>query len=115
MADRFDLVIIGGGNAGYIPAIRARQLGMSVALIGKALIEGDPDGFFKIVVDAGTNLILGMHAIGPHVTELIAEGSFAKLVEGTPEELGMNVHAHPSLAEIVGEAAMAVDGLAIHF
>ena len=51
----------------------------------------------------------------PHVTELIAEGSFAKLVEGTPEELGMNVHAHPTLAEIVGEAAMAVDGLAIHF
>jgi hypothetical protein len=47
--------------------------------------------------------------------ELIAGGSFAKLVEGTPEELGMNVHAHPTLAEIVGEAAMAVDGLAIHF
>jgi dihydrolipoamide dehydrogenase len=83
--------------------------------IGKALIEGDPDGFFKIVADADTNLILGMHAIGHRVTELIAEGSFAKLVEGTPKELGMNVHPHPTLAEIVGEAAMAVDGLAIHF
>jgi dihydrolipoamide dehydrogenase len=82
--------------------------------IGKALIEGDPDGFFKIVADADTNLILGMHAIGHRVTELIAEGSFAKLVEGTPKELGMNVHPHPTLAEIVGEAAMAVDGLAIH-
>ncbi len=83
--------------------------------IGKALIEGDPDGFFKIVADAETDRILGMHAIGPRVTDLIAEGVFAKLVEGTPQELGMSVHAHPTLAEIVGEAAMAVDGVAIHY
>src|SRR3712207_8360935 len=54
--------------------------------------------------------ILGMHAIGPHVTDLIAEGVFAKLVEGTPEEIGMSIHAHPSLAEVVAEASMAVDG-----
>ncbi|HEY5431287.1 MAG TPA: dihydrolipoyl dehydrogenase [Solirubrobacteraceae bacterium] len=94
---------------------QAKESKFPFRAIGKALIEGDPDGFLKIVADADTNLILGMHAIGPHVTELIAEGSFAKLVEGTPEELGMNVHAHPTLAEIVGEAAMAVDGLAIHF
>ncbi len=83
--------------------------------IGKALVEADPDGFFKIVADAETDRILGMHAIGPHVTELIAEGVFAKLVEGTPQELGMSVHAHPTLAEVVGEAAMAVDGVAIHY
>ncbi len=83
--------------------------------IGKALIEGDPDGFFKIVADAETDRILGMHAIGPRVTELIAEGVFAKLVEGTPQELGMSVHAHPTLSEIVGEAALAVDGVAIHY
>ena len=83
--------------------------------IGKALIEGEPNGFFKIVADAETDLILGMHAIGPHVTDLIAEGVFAKLVEGTPQEIGMAVHAHPTLAEVVGESAMAVDGHAIHF
>lgn len=83
--------------------------------IGKALVEADPDGFFKIVADAETDRILGMHAIGPHVTELIAEGAFAKLVEGTPQELVMSVHAHPTLAEVVGEAAMAVDGVAIHY
>src|ERR671910_951473 len=46
--------------------------------------------------------------------DLIAEGVFAKLVEGTPQEIGMSVHAHPSLAEVMGEAAMAVDGHAIH-
>ncbi len=82
--------------------------------IGKALIEGEPNGFFKVVADAETNLILGMHAIGPKVTDLIAEGVFAKLVEGTPEEIGMSIHAHPSLAEVVAEASMAVDGHAIH-
>ena len=58
---------------------------------------------------------LGMHAISPHVTGLIAEGVFAKLVEGTSEEIRMSIHAHPSLAEVVAEAAMAVDGYAIHF
>jgi dihydrolipoamide dehydrogenase len=83
--------------------------------IGKALIEGEANGFFKIVADAETDLILGMHAIGPHVTDLITEGVFAKLVEGTPEELGMTIHPHPSLSEVVGESAMAVEGHAIHF
>jgi dihydrolipoamide dehydrogenase len=83
--------------------------------IGKALIEGEPNGFFKVVADAETDLILGMHAIGPHVTDLITEGVFAKLVEGTPEELGMTIHPHPSLSEIVGEASMAVEGHPINF
>jgi dihydrolipoamide dehydrogenase len=83
--------------------------------IGKALIEGEPNGFFKVVADADTDLILGMHAIGPHVTDLITEGVFAKLVEGTPEEIGMTMHPHPSLSEIVGESAMAVEGHPIHF
>jgi dihydrolipoamide dehydrogenase len=83
--------------------------------IGKALIEGEPNGFFKIVTDAETDLILGMHAIGPKVTDLITEGVFAKLVEGTPEEIGMTMHPHPSLSEVVGEAAMAAEGQPIHF
>jgi dihydrolipoamide dehydrogenase len=83
--------------------------------IGKALIEGEPNGFFKIVTDSETDLILGMHAIGPKVTDLITEGVFAKLVEGTPEEIGMTMHPHPSLSEVVGEAAMAAEGQPIHF
>ena len=82
--------------------------------IGKALIEGEPNGFFKIVADEETDLILGMHAIGPKVTDLITEGVFAKLVEGTPEEIGMTMHPHPSLSEVVGEAAMASEGHPIH-
>ncbi len=93
----------------------AKEAKFPFMAIGKALIEGEPNGFFKIVTDSETDLILGMHAIGPKVTDLIAEGVFAKLVEGTPQEIGMAVHAHPSLAEVVAEAAMAVDGHAIHF
>ena len=82
--------------------------------IGKALIEGESNGFFKVVADEETDLILGMHAIGPKVTDLITEGVFAKLVEGTPEEIGMTMHPHPSLSEVVGEAAMAAQGHPIH-
>jgi dihydrolipoamide dehydrogenase len=83
--------------------------------LAKALVEGEEGGFVKVVVDAETDLILGMHAVGPHITDLIAEGVFAKLVEGTPEELGIAVHAHPTLSEAFGEAALAVEGRAINF
>jgi dihydrolipoamide dehydrogenase len=94
---------------------RVREAKVPFRAIGKALVEGEPGGFCKVVSDAETDLVLGMHAIGPHVTELIAEGCYAKLVEGTTAELGMSVHAHPTLAEIVGEAARAVTGQAINF
>jgi dihydrolipoamide dehydrogenase len=94
---------------------RVREAQVPFRAIGKALVEGEPGGFCKVVADAETDLVLGMHAIGPHVTELIAEGCYAKLVEGTTAELGMSVHAHPTLAEILGEAARAVTGQAINF
>ena len=93
----------------------AKEAKFPFQAIGKALIEGEPNGFFKIVSDAETDMILGMHAIGPKVTDLITEGVFAKLVEGTPEEISMTIHPHPSLSEVVGEAAMAAEGHPIHF
>ena len=92
----------------------AKEASFPFRAIGKALIEGEPNGFVKVVADSETDLLLGMHAIGPHVTDLITEGVFAKLVEGTPQEMGMTIHPHPSLSEVMGEAAMAVDGNAIH-
>ena len=78
------------------------------------MIEGEPQGFVKIVSDARFGLVLGVHAVGRHVTELICEGVFAGLVEGTAREMAMAVHAHPTLAEGFGEARMAVDELAIN-
>jgi dihydrolipoamide dehydrogenase len=82
---------------------------------GKALIGGDYEGFAKVISDAKTDEILGVHLIGPHVTDLIAEASAAMLLESTAWELGAAVHPHPTLSEALGEAAMAVAGHAINF
>ncbi len=82
--------------------------------LGKATIVGEIDGFAKLVADAKTGLLLGTHIIGPHAGDLIAEPTFAQLVEGTAAEIGMNVHAHPTLPEVLPEAALAVDGAPIH-
>lgn len=82
--------------------------------IGKALVFGEVDGFVKLVVDEQTNDLLGVHMIGPHVSELIAEGALARVLDATPWEIGHTIHPHPSLSEIMGEAALAVDGKAIH-
>jgi len=80
----------------------------------KANIEGHPDGFAKIVADEETNDLLGIHIIGPHATELIAEGAVARLLDSTPEELGIAVHPHPTISEVMGEAAHDWLGHAIH-
>jgi dihydrolipoamide dehydrogenase len=82
--------------------------------LGKATIVGDIDGFAKLVADAETGTLLGAHLIGPHAGDLLAEPTFARLVEGTASEIAMSVHAHPTLTEVLAEAALAVDGAAIH-
>ena len=82
--------------------------------LGKATIVGEVDGFAKFVADAGSGLLLGAHIIGPHAGDLLAEPTLALLVEGTAAEIAMSVHAHPTLTEVLAEAALAVDGAAIH-
>ena len=82
--------------------------------IGKALVYGESDGFVKIIVDEETDDLLGVHMIGPHVTELISEAGLAKVLDATPWEIAQTIHPHPSLSEAIGEAALAVDGNAIH-
>jgi dihydrolipoyl dehydrogenase len=80
----------------------------------KAVIEGHPDGFAKMVADADTNDLLGVHIIGPHATELIAEAALGRLLESTPMEFAINVHPHPTVSEVLGEAAHDLLGHAIH-
>ena len=82
---------------------------------GKALIGGEYEGFVKVIADKSTDELLGVHMIGPHVTDLISEASAAMLLEATAWEVGAAVHPHPTLAEALGEAALAVDGKAINF
>src|SRR5712691_5795232 len=82
--------------------------------LGRAIIHGETGGFAKMVADAKTGRLLGAHVVGPHATELIAEPALTQLFQGDAWELGRNIHPHPTLSEAVMEAAMAVDGHAIH-
>ncbi len=82
--------------------------------LGKALVIGDQEGFVKVVADERTHDILGVHMVGPHVTDLISEAALARLLDATPWEIGQLAHPHPSLSEALGEAMLQVDGLAIH-
>ena len=86
----------------------------SFRAIGKALVFGESDGFVKIIADAETDDILGVHMIGPHVTDMISEAGLARVLDATPWEVAQTIHPHPTLSEAIGEAALAVDGKALH-
>jgi dihydrolipoamide dehydrogenase len=85
----------------------------SFKAVGKALVYGESDGFVKVIADADTNDILGVHMIGPHVTDYISEAALAQVLNATPWEVGQTIHPHPTLSEALGEAMLAVDGNAI--
>ena len=82
--------------------------------VGKALIEGETDGFVKIIADQKTGEILGAHIIGPHASDLIGEMTLAMALESTPEEIAHTIHPHPTLTETVMEAADSVFGTSLH-
>ena len=82
--------------------------------LGRAIIHGETGGFAKLVADGKTGQLLGAHIVGPSATELIAEPALTQLFQGDAWELGRNIHPHPTLSEAVMEAALAVDGRAIH-
>jgi dihydrolipoamide dehydrogenase len=82
---------------------------------GMATILGERRGMVKIVTDAKTGQILGVHIVGPRATDLIAEATLAMKLELTAEELIATIHSHPSLCEAVREAALDVTGEMIHF
>jgi dihydrolipoamide dehydrogenase len=82
--------------------------------VGKAVASGDTEGFVKVIADAKTGEIHGVHIIGSEATELIAEYGLAIELEATVDEIHQTIHAHPTLSEAVMEAAAASLGEAIH-
>ncbi len=84
------------------------------AATGRARAMEEPTGFIKMIADARTDQLLGVHMIGPHVSELINECVLAMEYQASSEDLARTIHAHPSLSEAIHEAALAVDKRAIH-
>jgi len=83
--------------------------------IAKAIIGGEYEGFAKVIGHKETDDTLGVHIVGPHATDLVAEATLAFQLDATPWEIGASTHPHPTLSEVIGEAAMAVDGRSINF
>ena len=100
---------------------QAKEKGLSVKTgkfsfraIGKALVFGESDGFVKLVVEEGSNKLLGAHMVGPHVTDMITEAALAQVVNATAMDIAHTIHPHPTMTEAIGEAALAVYGKEIH-
>ena len=83
-------------------------------VLGRAKMAGETEGFVKIVADRTTDALLGVHMIGARSTELVGEATVAVRLESTVDELIHTIHAHPTMAEAIGEAAHATHGTAIH-
>jgi dihydrolipoamide dehydrogenase len=81
---------------------------------GRARTMGETQGFVKFVVDRDSDELLGAHMIGPNVADLMAEVVLAMAYRASAEDIGMTVHAHPTLSEVTKEAALAAVGRALH-
>jgi dihydrolipoamide dehydrogenase len=100
----------------------AKQSGISVRTgsfpfmaSGRARAMGEAEGFVKVVADADTDTVLGVHILGPNASELIAEAVAVMEFGGSAEDIGRIVHAHPTLSETLKEAALAVDKRSLNF
>lgn len=101
---------------------QARDQGIEVVVgqfpfsaVPKARILGEGEGLVKLVCKAGSGKVLGVHLLGPHATDLIAEGALAVQLGATAEDLAWTTHAHPTLPEAMLEAALDFSKNAIHF
>jgi len=94
--------------------IEYRVGSFAFAANGRALAHGDTRGMIKVLSDAETDRVLGVHMIGPDCSELIAQAVLVMQYQGSSEDIAMTMFAHPSLSESLHEAALDVAGIAIH-
>ena len=93
-------------------AVRTAKIPLKIS--GKALVQGNGEGFAKAVADAESGDLLGVHIVGPHATELISEASLAKLLDAIPWEIGQAIHPHPTLSELMQEMMLSLSGNSGH-
>jgi dihydrolipoamide dehydrogenase len=91
-------------NAGMFP----------FAATGRALAVDAAGGFVKVVADKATDRVLGVHIVGKNASEIIAEAVTVMAFDGSAEDIARTIHAHPTMSEALHEAALDVDGRAIH-
>ncbi|MHC4924856.1 MAG: hypothetical protein ACYTG4_12410 [Planctomycetota bacterium] len=96
--------------AGYEPVVGK----FPFAALGRALAINHSDGFAKIVADKSSDVILGVHIVGPEACDLISEGAVALEAGLRVEDVGATIHPHPTLAEAIMEAAHALHGKSVH-
>ncbi len=96
--------------AGYEPVVGRSPFSAN----GRALSLGESEGLVKVVADKATDVVLGVHIVGPEASELIAEGTLAIEMAARVEDIAATIHAHPTLPENVMEAVEAVHGIQIH-
>jgi dihydrolipoamide dehydrogenase len=94
--------------------IAYRKGSFPFAANGRAIALGHTDGFVKLLADAETDRVLGCAMIGPRAGDLIAEVAAAMAFGASSEDIARTCHAHPTLAEVVKESALAVDGRAVN-
>jgi len=86
---------------------------LNLQAVGKANIVGE-GGIVKVIADTGGGPVLGIHMVGPHVTDLIAEAMLITNWEAVPAEVAALIHPHPTLSEAIGEAHLALAGKPLH-
>jgi dihydrolipoamide dehydrogenase len=95
-------------EAAKAAGLKVKTVRIPLRVLGKALVYGESEGFGKAIADAATGDLLGVHLVGPHATELIAEASLAKLLDAVPWEIGRTIHPHPTLSELMQETMLGL-------